>query len=470
VSNVEDLMISQIVPLIRTGQLSSVEVVEAILRRIDVLEASLHAWVTIDREAVLTQARQRDEELRQSGPRGPLHGIPVGCKDILYTAGLKTTACSRMYADFVPAYDATAVSRLKQAGAIILGKTVCTEFAVNDPPPTCNAWNRAHTPGGSSSGSAVAVATQMCFATVDTQTAGDILRPAAYNGVVGFKPTYGRISRYGVMPVAWSLDTVGMLTRSIEDAALLLQVLAGPDPHDPSASSSPISDYTASLATQHRAPRLGLVRQYFYEHADQEVRAHTDQVVEALRQAGAQIEEVVLPIDLTLLHAAHRIIVSSECAAYHQERFVSHPEDYGSKLREFLELGMVTPVVPYLQAQRLRQRFRRTLQAAFERVDALLTPATPSVAPADHSTTGSPLLQIPWTLCGFPTLALPSGLSAKRMPLGLQFVGQAFREELLLTAAHWCERALHLQFVPPFEEERGEVSPFPGDDESFSLG
>jgi Asp-tRNA(Asn)/Glu-tRNA(Gln) amidotransferase A subunit family amidase len=149
VANVEHLMISQLAPLIRTGQLSSVEVVEALLRRIDALEARLHAWVTIDRQAVLAQARQRDEELRQSGPRGLLHGIPLGCKDILYTAGLKTTACSRMYTDFIPAYDATAVSHLKQAGAIILGKTVCTEFAVNDPPPTCNAWNRVHTPGGS---------------------------------------------------------------------------------------------------------------------------------------------------------------------------------------------------------------------------------------------------------------------------------------------------------------------------------
>src|SRR5258706_3578495 len=151
-------MISQLAPLIRTGQLSSVEVVEALLRRIDVLEARLHAWVTIDRQAVLAQARQRDEELRQPGPRGLLHGIPVGCKDILYTAGLKTTACSRAYADFIPAYDATAVSRLKQAGAIILGKTVCTGFAVNDSPPTCNAWNRVQSPGGSLSSSAVAVA------------------------------------------------------------------------------------------------------------------------------------------------------------------------------------------------------------------------------------------------------------------------------------------------------------------------
>lgn len=449
-SNVEDLTLSQLAPLIRTGQLSSLEIVEATLRRIDALETGLHAWVTIDRESVLTQARQCDEELRQSGPRGLLHGIPVGCKDIMYTAGLKTTACSRVYADFVPAYDATVVNRLRQAGAIILGKTVCTEFAVNDPPPTCNAWKRAHTPGGSSSGSAVAVATRMCCATVDTQTAGDILRPAAYNGVVGFKPTYGRISRYGVIPVAWSLDTVGTITRSVADAALLLQALAGPDPHDPGAASSPIGNYTtSSLATQQHPPILGVVRQYFYDHADQEVRAHTDQIVTTLRQAGAQIEEIVLPIDLTLLHAAHRIIVSSECAAYHHERFISHPEDYGPKLREFLELGIVTPVVSYLQAQRLRQRFRRALQSVFEGIDALLTPATPSVAPADHSTTGSPILQIPWTLCGLPTLSLPSGLSAEQLPFGIQIVGQALREEQLLTAAHWCEQALYLQFVPP---------------------
>ena len=354
-----------------------------------------------------------------------------------------------LFADFVPSYDATVVRRLKQAGAIIIGKTVCTEFAVNDPPPTAHAWKPSHTPGGSSSGSAVAVATRMCFATVDTQTAGDILRPAAYNGIVGLKPTYGRISRYGVIPVAWSLDTVGVLTRSVGDAALVLQVLAGSDPHDTSSSSFPPADYAAVVASECPAPRLGVVRQYFYEHADQEVRIKTDQTVELLRQAGAQIETITLPEDLALLHAAHRIIVSSECAAYHEELFLAHREQYGPRLRQFIEVGMLTPVVPYLQAQRLRSRWKLALQEVFDQVDVLVMPAASSAAPADQSTTGHPTLHIPWTLCGFPSLALPSGLNAEQLPLGIQLVGPPWGEERLLATAHWCERALHLELAPP---------------------
>jgi Asp-tRNA(Asn)/Glu-tRNA(Gln) amidotransferase A subunit family amidase len=407
------------------------------------------AWVTVDHQGALAQAQQLDEEFATAGPRGALHGIPIGCKDLFSTSGMKTTACSPLYTDFVPSSDATVVSRLKQAGAVILGKTMCTEFAVNDPAPTMHAWHPAHTPGGSSSGSAVAVATRMCFATVDTQTAGDILRPATYNGVMGLKPTYGRISRAGVIPVAWSLDTVGVTTRSVEDAALLLHVLAGSDSHDPSAASVPVSDYVAALSSQPVVPRLGLVRQYFYEQADPEVSAHTDQVAETLHKAGAQVKEITLPEDLSLLHAAHRIMVSAECAAYHQELFSAHPEKYGPKIRQFIEGGMLTPAVPYLQAQRLRSQWRIALQDVFQHVDVLLTPATPSAAPADRSTTGQPVFQIPWTLCGFPSLCLPSGLNADQLPLGVQLVAAPWQEERLLAVAQWCERTLHLDLLPP---------------------
>lgn len=448
-AGISSLTIQQAATLLQSGQVSCVQIVQELLRRIDEFEPTFHAWVTVDHQGALAQAQQLDEELATVGPRGALHGIPVGCKDLLYTSGMKTTACSPLYADFVPASDATVVSRLKQAGAIVLGKTVCTEFAVNDPAPTMHAWQPAHTPGGSSSGSAVAVATRMCFATVDTQTAGDILRPAAYNGVMGLKPTSGRISRAGVIPVAWSLDTVGVTTRGVEDTALLLRVLAGHDSHDASSASFPVPDYAAALTSQPVVPRLGLVRQYFYEQADPEVCAHTDQVAETLQRAGAQVEEITLPEDLSLLHAAHRIIVSSECAAYHQELFSAHPEKYGPKIRQFIEGGMLTPVVPYLQAQRLRSQWSFAFQDLFQRVDILLTPAAPSAAPADRSTTGQPVFQIPWTLCGFPSLSLPSGLNADQLPLGVQLVGAPWQEERLLATARWCERTLHLDLLPP---------------------
>jgi aspartyl-tRNA(Asn)/glutamyl-tRNA(Gln) amidotransferase subunit A len=403
----------------------------------------------VDHQGALAQAELLDKELATTGPRGALHGIPIGCKDLFYTSGMKTTACSPLYADFVPASDATVVSRLKQAGAVILGKTMCTEFAVNDPAPTVHAWHPAHTPGGSSSGSAVAVATRMCFATVDTQTAGDILRPATYNGVMGLKPTYGRISRAGVIPVAWSLDTVGVTTRSVEDTALLLQVVAGSDSHDPFVASVPVPDYMAVLTALPVVPRIGLVRQYFYEQAEPEVCVHTDQVAETLQRAGGQVEEITLPEDLSFLHAAHRTLVSAECAAYHQELFSAHPEKYGPRIRQFIEAGMLTPAVPYLQAQRLRSQWRSAFQDVFQRVDVLLTPATPSVAPADRSTTGQPVFQIPWTLCGFPSLSLPSGLNADQLPLGVQLVAVPWQEERLLAISRWCEQALHLDLFPP---------------------
>ncbi|WP_201389088.1 amidase [Ktedonobacter sp. SOSP1-52] len=441
--------IQQAATLLQSGQVSCVQIVQDLLQRIDELDPTFHAWITVDQQGALAQAQQLDEELATAGPRGALHGIPVGCKDLLYTSGIKTTACSPLYADFVPASDATVVSRLKQAGAIILGKTMCTEFAVNDPAPTVHAWQPAHTPGGSSSGSAVAVATRMCFATIDTQTAGDILRPAAYNGVIGLKPTYGRISRAGVLPVAWSLDTMGVTTRSVEDTAFLLQVLAGHDSHDTSSASVPVPNYAATLTSQPMVPRLGLIRQYFYAQADPEVCAHTDQVAETLHRAGAQVEEITLPEDLSLLHAAHRIIVSAECAAYHQELFSAHPEQYGPKIRQFIQGGMLTPAVSYLQAQRLRSRWSFAFQDLFRHVDVLLTPAAPSAAPADRSTTGSPVFQIPWTLCGFPSLSLPSGLNTNQLPLGVQLVGAAWQEERLLAVARWCERTLHLDLLPP---------------------
>ena len=210
-SELYELTVAQAQHGIRTGDVSAVALAEALRNRIEPLEPTLKAWVTIDREEVLSTARERDQEREKGGLLGPLHGIPVGLKDIFYTAGMKTTACSKIYADFVPTYDATSVARLKEAGAVILGKAVTTEFASGDPSPTRNPWNLAHTPGGSSSGSSVAVATRMVPAALGTQTGGSTCRPASYNGIVGLKPSYGRISRYGVIPAAWSLDTVGIL-------------------------------------------------------------------------------------------------------------------------------------------------------------------------------------------------------------------------------------------------------------------
>jgi len=437
---------------IRSGRASPVNLVEICLRRIEALDDKLRAWATVDRRAALDTARGLERELEEGGLCSPLHGIPVGVKDVYYTAGVKTSAGSKLLEDFVPEYSATAVQRLESAGAIVLGKTECTEFAANDPAPSRNPWNLDHTPGGSSSGSAVAVAARTCFVTLDTQTAGDVLRPAAYCGVVGLKPSYGRISRHGVVPVAWSLDTGGVMARSVEDVALALGVLAGHDPEDQSSSTRPVSDYSGAVRGWSDPPTLGLLRRYFYDHAGEEVREHTDRVVELLRSAGARIEEVEPPEDLGLVYAAHRAVVFSECAAYHQETFRQRPEDYGPKLRQLIELGQVTPAVSYIQAQRLRRRFGRRLGETLRGMDALLTPTTPTTAPSGLSATGDRRFQIPWTFAGVPAINVPSGLDRSGLPLGIQLVGALFAEDRLLATAYWCEKALGVDLHPPVDE------------------
>ncbi len=382
---------------IRRGLLSPVELVESCLSRIEQWEPKLKAWVTLDPGEVRTQAQRLEEELRQGRLRGLLHGIPVGIKDIFYTAGIRTTAGSPLLADFVPSYDATSVARLKQAGALILGKAVTTEFAVLDPAQTRNPWNLEHTPGGSSSGSAAAVAARMCPAALGSQTAGSTLRPAAYCGIVGFKPTYGRISCYGVIPVAESLDHVGILTRTVADAALMLQVLAGYDPKDPNSSPEPVPDYSQVLEKLPTPPHIGVVQGFFLERATEEVREHIGKITERFAQAGARVEEVRLPESFSQVPDSLMAMLCVEAAAYHQDSFQKHREKYGPKLRALLDQGLSTPAVPYVHTRKLQRQFRHDMAQILSRFDVLLAASTPAPAPRDLSTTGDPAFNGPWT-------------------------------------------------------------------------
>ena len=440
------LSVSDAAEQVRSGHLAPTDYVGALLDRIDSYDPDLQAWVTIDREAVMSDARQREQE----PSLGIMAGVPVGLKDIFYTEGMKTTACSRIYADFVPEYDATCVARLKEAGAIILGKAVTTEFATSDPSPSRNPWNREHTPGGSSSGSSVAVASGMCPAALGSQTGGSTCRPAAYNGIVGLKPTYGRISRYGVVPVSWSLDTVGILVRTVTDAAILLQSMAGFDANDPGSAEEPVPNFLDEMGCHAGPPRLGLLKSgYFFDRSTPEVRQHTEAAAAQLAQAGAVVEELDLPDSFASAPDVQRIIMNVECAAFHEKFFRHRADDYGPRLRANIEMGLLIPSVTYLQAQRLRREFRRDLTALADRVDALLMPATPAPAPRDLNTTGDAAFQAPWTSAGLPTVVIPSGLSESGLPLGIQFSATPFAEGRLLGAARWCERALGLDLRPP---------------------
>jgi len=433
---------------IKNRDLSPVELVESLLSQYDALEPGLSAWVYLDREAVLADAQQKQEELEKGGSIGPLHGVPIGLKDIYYTAGIPTTACSKVYEGFVPEYDATTIGLLKGAGAIMMGKTVTTEFACMDPSPTKNPWNPAHTPGGSSSGSAVAVATRMCPAALGSQTVGSVLRPASYNGVVGFKPTFGRVSRYGVIPVSWSLDHVGWMARSVEDIALLMQVMSVPDPQEPITARQPSDDFMTGLESP-SAPRIGLIRRFFYDNSDEETRQHTDGVVEQLSRAGASVEEIPLPDSIDTAIADQRIIMAVEAAAFHQPMYERQSQDYQPMLREMLRRGLETDGPTYSRALERRQQFTAEMQALAEKADVLLTPSTPTPALADITNTGNTMFQGPWTSCGLPVITIPSGLAASGLPFGIQLAAAPFSEPKLLAVARWCENVLGVELSPP---------------------
>ena len=444
-----DLTAAQAAAEIAARRLSAVELMRSLLARSEALEDDLRLWVTLDPDAALAAAEESQCVLDASGPRGPLHGVPMGVKDIFYTAGMRTTACSPIYADFVPDADAESVARLRAAGAIVMGKTVTTEFAWADPSPTRNPWNTARTPGGSSSGSAAGVAARALPFALGSQTGGSVLRPASYNGVVGLKPTFGRISRCGVFAVAESLDTMGHFARTVEDVAIVLGVMAGHDSRDHASSMHPVPDYQAALSGREAAPRIGFIAGYFEERSTGEVWEHTQVALRALDGTGAIVEEARVAFDFGELLWAHGVIMRSEAADVHKQDFADRPQDYAPKIRLLLEEGNSLTAREYVRAKRLQREFTQAMAEAAEGFDVLLTPTTATPAPEDLTTTGDPMFQSPWTTCGFPTVTIPSGLSKCGMPLGLQLGATPFAEARLLWAARWCEEALGVDLRPP---------------------
>jgi aspartyl-tRNA(Asn)/glutamyl-tRNA(Gln) amidotransferase subunit A len=434
---------------IRAGRLSAVALAESCLERIDALEGEIQAWAAIDRSSVLEDARQLDAEARAGRFRGPLHGVPVGLKDIIHAAGLKTTSGARGFADTVPREDAFCVARLREAGAVIMGKLQTTEFAFSDPAVTRNPWNPARTPGGSSAGSAAAVAARMVPAALGSQTVGSVLRPAAFCGVVGFKPTYGRISRRGVVPLAWSLDHVGIFTRTVADAAVVVSVLAGHDPADPGSAVRPPPEVSRVVAAvPERAPRLGLIGDPFLERATPEARAHLSEVARTLEQRGARVEAVSLPPLVGRVYAAVIAVSRAEVGAIHADSHRRQAEAYRPRIRAGIELGQCIPADVYLRAQRIRRQARRDLAPLLARFDALVMPSALGSAP-DRSTTGDAAFNGPWTGLGVPTLSLPTGLAPDGLPLGTQLIGAPFGEAGLLGAARWVEAAVAFGAAPP---------------------
>ena len=443
-----ELSASELARQIKQKTITPVEVAQAFLDRIGALEPELDAWVRVDRETVLADAQQRQVELESGAATGPLHGVPIGIKDIYNIAGIPTTCGSKVYADFVPDETAVTINLLEKAGAVVLGKTVTTEFACLDPSHTKNPWNPAHTPGGSSSGSAASVAARMCPIAMGSQTVGSVLRPASYNGIVGLKPTYGRVSRRGVVPVSWSLDTVGWMGRSVEDMALLLQIMAGPDELDPVASRLPAGDYLSGLESA-SSPRIGLITSFFMEESDQESQAQTRAVLEKLKSAGATVVEVTLPESFKTAFEDQLLIMGVEAAAFHKPMYEKQAQDYRPKLREMLRQGLATDAITYTKALERRLRFTADMKLLAEQADVLLTPSTPTAPLADLTNTGDTRFQGPWTSCGLPTITLPVGLAESGLPLGIQLIAPPFEEARLLSIARWCEKIMDVKLTPP---------------------
>lgn len=442
-----ELSLSEASRSIWEKKLSPAKLADSLLKRIDKLEPVIHAWVTLDAEAVIRAAEARSKEAEEGKLRGPLHGIPIGIKDIYLTEGVRTTAGSKLMSGFIPQQDATAVSRLKNEGAIILGKTETTEYAYTDPAPTRNPWNPKHTPGGSSSGSAAAVSAGMCPGALGSQTGGSTIRPAAYCGIVGLKPTYGRISRYGMFPLAWTLDHVGILTRNVRDAALLLEVISGRDSKDPTSSTLSFPSYSAKV-NDTSPPKLGVLKGFFYDYASESVKKSMNETVKRLESAGAETTEVRPPRILDLVLPSHRIIMSTEAASVHEEDFNRNPEDFRPKIRGLIASGLLTPASTYLKAQRIRTIFVKEVSQIIEPYDCLIIPSTPATAPRGLANTGDASFNSPWSLCGLPTISIPSGLTKRRLPLGLQIIGKSYDEETLLQTSQWCEKVLSFDSRP----------------------
>jgi len=413
--------------------------VDACLEMIDRRDAGLHAWVYVDRDGARRTAAALDRETGAERTHRPLHGVPVALKDILDAEGMVTTSGARSFAHRRPERDAPVVAALRAAGAVILGKTVTTEFAFADPSVTRNPWDLEHTPGGSSSGPAAAVAAGMAQVALGSQTIGSTVRPAAYCGVVGFKGTYGRISTEGVTPLSWSLDHVGILSHSVDDAARVFSVLAG----EPGAAPP-----ERSLQPAH-PPRLAVPRAWIEAVASPEVRAHLNEIISLLSRAGAAVEDVALPASASRIDSDGRLVLRVEAAAYHSRWFSEHASDYGPKIRELVESGLGVAAIDYIRAHEARYQFRRDISAIFDAHDAVLLPSAPTPAPPrSEGTTGDPVFCAPWSFAGFPAIALPSGITSSGLPLSIQLVGPITADVCLLEVARWCETRLGFAAAP----------------------
>jgi len=465
--------LTELAALVKARSVSPLELTQAYLDRIARLNPIVNAYITVTTERALADAHRAGDEIAAGQYRGALHGIPIALKDLYATAGIRTTAGSKILADWIPDADSTVARRLREAGSVLLGKLNTHEFAyggtTNNPHygPTRNPWNLDCVPGGSSGGSAAAIAASLAAGTMGTDTAGSVRQPASLCGVVGLKPAYGRVSTAGVVPLSWSFDHAGPITRSIQDAALMLQVIAGYDAADSSTVPMPVTDFAAGLGTGVRGMHLGVARSYFFDELEDEVRAVVEAALQIFRDLGAEVRDVELE-HVAEGTAGRTYLSGAEARLYHDESLRTRPQDFGADTLARLQREQpdARTLTAGLQACRaLATEMRQTMQT----VDVLLSPTVPTVAPRIDAPglrggPGTPalsaqaLLQIrctaPFNATRLPAISVPCGFSASGLPIGLQIAGRPFDEATVLRVAHAYEQATdwHLRRPSGLEE------------------
>ncbi len=438
---------------LRSGATTSEALTQAALDRIAQTDGALHAFVTLTQQRALADARRADAAFAAGQDAGPMQGVPYALKDIYDTAGIRTTCHSKLRLDVVPETDCVVQQKLAAGGGVLLGKLATHEFAIGGPsfdlpfPPARNPWNTKHVTGGSSSGSGAAVAAGMVRMAMGSDTGGSIRGPAAYCGTVGLKPTYGRVSRRGIFPLSFTLDHAGPLTRSVEDTALTMQVIAGYDPMDPASADAPVPDYLAGLQGGVAGLRFGVPRAFFAESPalTPDMLAAFDRTVDALRQAGATVEDVTLP-PYALYAACGRVIMLSEAFAIHEADLLTRRADYGWLTQQRFLLGATISAADLIQALRVRQELLDATNAALSRYDALLAASALAIAPRfdalpdPNRTDLAPMQTIPFNVTGHPAMSVPTGTGAEGLPLSLQVVGRPFDEATVLRVGRAIEQ------------------------------
>jgi aspartyl-tRNA(Asn)/glutamyl-tRNA(Gln) amidotransferase subunit A len=447
---------------IERREVSPLEVTRSSLARLEAHESALNAFITVMADEALSEAERAERSIMKGGYLGPLHGVPIGLKDLYQTRGVRTTGGSRALADWVPEEDSTVTERLRRAGAIVIGKNNLHEFAfgpTSENPHygnTNNPWDTTRIPGGSSGGSAASVAAGICWASMGSDTGGSVRLPAALCNLVGLKPTYGRVSRYGVIPLAWSMDHCGPLTRTVDDTAIVMNAISGHDHRDPASVDRVTPDFSAILDGRVDGLRIGVLREQFGAQIDPEVQAANRTALETLRGLGAQVEEVSVPLAEQAMPAS-TVVLLSEAAAVHERWLAKHRDQYGKLILLRLDAAATLTAVQYLKAQRARRALQHAFADLFQRVDLVASPTTPILAPTfdEVSTEGlrGGLVQLTrlFNLLGLPAVSVPCGFSDGGLPIGLQLVGRPWDEQTVLRAAHAYEQHTNWASRHPFD-------------------